>query len=103
MDLVGKEWIAGNFEETACDQAPDGSRLVRQHRITDQWSRIRSEWTVIREGKARSFTFSQTLYSGVELRDRLLEAGFREVRLFGDLEGGEYGYGAKRLVALALA
>ena len=35
------------------------------------------------------------------MRASLEEAGFAEVQLFGDLDGGEYGLRAKRLIGLA--
>ena len=42
-----------------------------------------------------------TIYSGQELKDRLYQVGFKRVKLFGDLDGNEYGVNAKRLVAAA--
>jgi hypothetical protein len=37
------------------------------------------------------------------LRDRLLQAGFATVALYGDLDGAPYGLDAARLVAVARA
>jgi hypothetical protein len=62
---------------------------------------IRNEWILIKDGKAKSFKFHHTLYAGQELKDRLFEAGFREVKLYGNLEGDAYGTDAERLVAVA--
>jgi hypothetical protein len=42
-----------------------------------------------------------TVYSGLELKDRLLATGFDTVRLLGDLDGGPYGALARRLIAVA--
>jgi hypothetical protein len=53
------------------------------------------------DGRAESFTFEHTIYSGRELKDLLIEAGFAQVTLHGDLEGGAYGLDAKRLIAVA--
>ena len=47
------------------------------------------------------FRFHHTLYSGQELQDRLEQTGFGEVRLFGNLDGEEYGPEARRLIAVA--
>lgn len=41
-----------------------------------------------------------TLYSGQELRDRLESVGFSDVKLYGNLSGGEYGLNAERLIAV---
>ena len=101
MDLAGKEWIAENFQETALDKLPDGSTLVQHREITGEWSKIRNEWILITGEKAKSYNFTHTIYSGRELSDRLAQAGFRDIRLFGDLDGNSYGVGSERLIALA--
>lgn len=101
LDMLGKERLAKIFQPTTSEQAPDGTLWVQRHEIVDDWSRIRNEWTVIKDGRARSFTFQLTVYSGQELKDRLFQAGFRRVRLCGDLEGQAYGPQAERLVAVA--
>lgn len=101
IDMVGKEILAKIFHPTTSEKLPDGALLVARHEIFDNWTRIRNEWILIKEGKARSFKFHHTIFSGQELMDRLQQVGFRKVMLFGDLEGSEYGLGAKRLVAVA--
>jgi SAM-dependent methyltransferase len=101
MELVGKESLAGVFQPTTMDTLPDGSRLVQGHEIVDDWTRIRNEWVLIRKGRTKTFRFHHTIYSGQELKDRLLAAGFERVRLYGSLEGHPYGRGSDRLVAVA--
>jgi hypothetical protein len=73
---------------------------VERHEIFDDWTRVRNEWLLIREGKVKSFKFQHTVYSGLELRDRLERAGFVEVALRGNLDGDEYGPDAERLIAI---
>jgi SAM-dependent methyltransferase len=102
LELAGKEWVAEHYEDTSCDDLPDGSVLFQRHRVIDDWTRIHNEWTLVKGESARTFAFDMRVYSGTELRDRLTQCGFRSVRLFGDLEGGELTYGAKRLVAAAV-
>jgi hypothetical protein len=101
MDMMGKERLARMFLATSSEELPNGALMVQRRRIFDDWSRIRNEWIIIRDGKTRSFTFHHTVYSGQELKDRLLQAGFSEVKLFGDLAGNEYGPEARRLIAVA--
>jgi SAM-dependent methyltransferase len=101
MELVGKEFLAGGFQPVTMDELPDGSRLVHRHEIFDDWTRLRNEWVLIRQGRTRTFTFHHTIYSGQELKDRLLGAGFADVKLYGSLEGDPYGLDAQRLVAVA--
>lgn len=101
MDLMGKEWLAKVFAATSSEALPDGTLLVQRREIFDDWTRIRNEWLLIREKQVKSFKFHHTLYSGQELKDRLLQVGFSTTQLYGDLAGSAYGRSAKRLIALA--
>jgi SAM-dependent methyltransferase len=82
MDLLGKERLAKIYDPTTSTQLPDGSLIVERHEIFDDWTRIRNQWLVIRNGKMKRFHFHHTLYSGQELRDRLEGAGFVGVKLW---------------------
>lgn len=101
IDLFGKETLAEDFQPTTSDELADGTILVQRHKIFDNWTRIRNEWILIKNGIAKSYTFHHTLYSGQELMDRLERVGFTDIKLFGDYEGNEYGHDARRLVAVA--
>jgi hypothetical protein len=61
---------------------------------------MRNEWKIIRKGRARSFRFHHTIYSGQELKDLMLRAGFVDVRLYGNLDGEKYGPNSVRLIAV---
>jgi SAM-dependent methyltransferase len=100
LEMVGMETLAKNYRPSIVDTLPDGSMLVDQHQIIDDWSRVRTEWTIIRMGKARKFTFQINLYSGRELSEKMKRAGFNPVRLYGNLDGDAYGPDAKRLIAV---
>jgi SAM-dependent methyltransferase len=100
IDVVAKEYLAKVFQPTKSEVLPDGSRIVQRREIFDAWTRIRNEWILIRRGRARSFTFHHTVYSGQELSDRMKQVGFAGVRLYGDLSGGDYGTSAQRLIAV---
>jgi SAM-dependent methyltransferase len=100
IDVVSKEYLARVFQPTKSEALADGTRLVQRHEVYDDWTRIRNEWILLCKGKARSFAFHHTIYSGQELRDRMEQAGFVEVRLYGDLSGLDYGINAQRLVAV---
>lgn len=101
IDVIGKEWLARHFEATSSSEREDGSLVINRKEIFDDWTRLRNEWILLKFGKARSFKFHHTIYSGQELRERLEAAGFHGVELYGDLEGNRYGIDAQRLVAVA--
>jgi len=100
MEMAGKEILARTFHPTTSTLLCDGSLLVERREVSDGWSRIRNEWTFIKHGNARTWRFHLTIYSGQELRDRLEQAGFTDVKLFGSLDGDEYGLNAQRLIAV---
>lgn len=101
IDVFGKERAARLFQPTAAESFADGTLLVRRHEVLDDWTRLRNEWIVIRNGRARTFHFHHTIFSGQELRDRLELAGFQDIRLYGNLDGDDYGLRAERLIAAA--
>lgn len=101
LEMAGKEWLARIFQSTISSTHEDGSRLVQVHEIFDDWSRIRNEWILIKDGQATSYHFHHTIYSGQEMKDRIKQTGFEDIKLFGNLDGDEYGYDASRLVVVA--
>ncbi len=56
---------------------------------------------LIKDGRARTFRLRHWIYSGRELRELLVAAGFSAVSLYGDLECKPYGPEAARMVAVA--
>ena len=101
VEVLGKERLARVWKDTMCTELEDGSLMFQRPQIRDDWTRIRSEWTLVKDGRARSFTFEHTVYSGRELKDGLLNCGFKHVQLFGDQQGSPYGLDAQRLIAVA--
>jgi 2-polyprenyl-3-methyl-5-hydroxy-6-metoxy-1,4-benzoquinol methylase len=101
IDVKGKEAAARTLQRTTAEVRQDGAIVVKRCQVVDEWTRVRNEVIVIREGQEkRTFRFDVTLYSGQELRDRLESVGFSDVKLYGDLSGGEYGFNAERLIAV---
>jgi hypothetical protein len=101
MDVVSKERMARVLHATVSQKSADGALLVQRHEIVEDWARVRNEWTVVRNGRARTFAFHLRVYSGVELRALLGRAGFTAVTLYGALDGRPYDLEAERLVVVA--
>ena len=102
MDMVGRERMQHRGLEPRHTQFADGAVLIQQPHLNEDGERLANEWTVVQaDGQSRSYRFEHYLYSGEELRCRLLNCGFADVRLYGDLRGSPYGPEALRLVAVA--
>jgi SAM-dependent methyltransferase len=99
IDVMSKE-LTARFSDVRITEA-EGVMRVERHEIVDNWTRIRSEWILIRDGSVQRFRYAVRIYSGQELVDLLHEAGFVEVALYGDLDGRSYGPHARRLIAVA--
>jgi SAM-dependent methyltransferase len=100
IEVLGKEHLAKIFQPTTSTLLPNGTLVVERHEIFDDWTRVRNEWLVIRKSSVKSFRFHHTVYSGLELRERMERAGFVSVTLHGNLDGDEYGPNAERLIAI---
>lgn len=100
FELRGKEWIAQHWDSSYVAVLPGGRRLVQRRWVTDDWARLQNEWIMIHRGRAKTYRFALRIYSALELRDRLLRAGFRDVEFYGDLDGSEYGLWAGWMVAV---
>jgi SAM-dependent methyltransferase len=101
IDVIGKEYLARVLQPTTSQRGADGSLLVERREIFDDWSRIRNEWILIKDGQVTTFKFHNTIYSAQELKDRIHHIGFRQVKVYGDLDGNEYGPQALRLIGVA--
>jgi SAM-dependent methyltransferase len=101
IDVISKERLARNWKDSLVTEYADGTLLFQRPQLREDWNRLENEWVLVKDGRSRSFRFQHTIYSGRELKDRLLACGFRPVQLYGDLEGSCYGLDAQRLVVVA--
>ncbi|WP_329100390.1 class I SAM-dependent methyltransferase [Micromonospora sp. NBC_01699] len=97
MDVLGKEILAGWVGRPQAVDLPEGTVYLRDT-ILDDWTRLRTEWTLVHDGTARSATITSYVYSAAELRSLFEQAGFTEVECFGGFDGGRYDNHAERLI-----
>jgi SAM-dependent methyltransferase len=101
IDTMSKEILARIYQPTSSTELENGSIIVLRAKISDDWHRCHNQWLVIKDGKADSYSWSHTLYSGKELETLLYKTGFKKVKLYGNLDGDAYNYNASRLIAIA--
>lgn len=103
LEVMGKEIMAKVFVSSSFDILPDGRMLAQKSSITDNWGIIRNYRMLIdkAQGKVTETNIVHWLYSGHELKMILSHIGFPGIRMFGGLEGCEYGINARRLVIVA--
>jgi SAM-dependent methyltransferase len=101
IETLGKEGLARIYKDTVCEEFPDGMVVLQRHQIRSDWTRVYNEWSMLKDGSYRTFRFEHTIYSACELKERLLAAGFSEVRVYSDLLGNPYGAEPARVVLVA--
>ena len=100
IELFGKEILARVYRDRDWYEE-DGVIYLEERRLDNDWGTIHNRWVMIVGKRRREFHFSHRMYSGRELMLQLEAAGFREIKLFGSLQGIPYDNHAKRLVAVA--
>jgi SAM-dependent methyltransferase len=101
LDVGGKEIVARGFRERYWQEMEDGSLLLEEHTIVDNWNRINDRWIFMRHGERREYHSGHRLYSAAELSALLHECGFKHLAMYGDFKGSPYDNTAHRLVIVA--
>ncbi|MDX3853494.1 class I SAM-dependent methyltransferase [Streptomyces sp. AK02-01A] len=98
VDVMGKEVLAGWIGRPQVVELPDGSYVVQRDTVLDGWRRLRTDWTLVRDATARTASLTSFLYSGAELHDLFVAAGFTGVECFGGFDGTAYDQNSRRLI-----
>ena len=101
VQLVGAESLKRGFQPHIKVDLGDGTQLVQQRKPSADWSWMEVSWTFERGAEQRIFDLSHRIYSGNQLRDALLDAGFAAVTLHGGFDGRDYDRAADKLIAVA--
>ncbi|AXB48148.1 class I SAM-dependent methyltransferase [Amycolatopsis albispora] len=97
VDVLGKEVLASWVGRPQAIDTEDGTVFMRDT-ILDDWTRLRTDWTLVAGDTARHATITSFLYSAAELRALFEQAGFTGVECFGDFDGRPYDNHARRLI-----
>ncbi|QIQ06594.1 class I SAM-dependent methyltransferase [Streptomyces liangshanensis] len=98
VDVMGKEVLAGWIGRPQAVDLPDGAYVVQRDVVLDSWRRLRTDWTLVRGTTARTASITSFLYSGAELHDLFVAAGFSDVECFGGFDGSPYDQRSRRLI-----
>lgn len=100
LDVAGKEILAQRVHPPKVVQRGD-DLVVQTDTLLDDWARMRSDWILVRGERASRARLEWFIYSAVELRALLEEAGFVKVEVFGGFDTRPYDGHAERLVLRA--
>jgi ubiquinone/menaquinone biosynthesis C-methylase UbiE len=100
VETSGREVLARGFQERNWLEK-SGTMYLEEHKLSEDWRRLYNRWIRLDGLERKEISFNFRIYSGSELRDYMLEAGFKSVQLFGSLSGLPYDQNANRLVVVA--
>ena len=99
LDVVSKEWLAGNFQRRDWRAFDDGALFLEERTVRDAWSWIDTRWILVTpDGERTTFRFGHRLFAASELVRLVAQAGFVDVAAFGDLSGQPFSLATTRLV-----
>jgi SAM-dependent methyltransferase len=101
VDVNHLPWLFANFHDQVVVER-DGQWLIDRNRYEPLNGRSINDRTIIRDGRQRSMQFSVRMFTFPELRDWLLDAGFREINGYSG-RGEELTVDAPRMVLVAHA
>ncbi len=101
IDMMGKETIARGYKPTSTSKMTPDTLFVEHYQVVNDWMRLENNWILIKDGKAETYSFSHSIYSGREIKELLLSTGFYDVVLFGSIDGAEYDPNSDRLLVIA--
>jgi len=101
MDTASKEILAKWFQPSGVNALPNGDLMIERRKIVDDWQKVESEIITITSGEIRRFPVLLWTFSAGELKGLLSDAGFRKIKIYGNLDGAPYGPDASRLIAVA--
>lgn len=101
IDTVGKETLARNIEPVHLSEYSNGDLRIERPLLIDNMQIFSNEWILISGDKAFKRSYQHYVYTPVELSQMCYQAGFHNVEVYGNLEGGDYDLESDRLVIVA--
>ncbi|MCP2167096.1 class I SAM-dependent methyltransferase [Goodfellowiella coeruleoviolacea] len=101
VDVLGKEVLAswvGRPQAVDVDPELGGGTVFMRDTVLDDWTRLRTDWTLVRGDTVREASITCVLYSAAELRALFEQAGFTDVECFGGFDASPYDNHARRLI-----
>ncbi|MFC4589896.1 class I SAM-dependent methyltransferase [Sphaerisporangium corydalis] len=97
IDLYGKEILARDGGQPKIIDVEGGTLIVRGT-VLDEWTRFRDDFVLVQGDRARRGHVVHNLYSAVELKAMLGEAGFADIECFGGFDAEPFDNHARRLI-----
>ncbi len=101
LECISRETAVKYFTEGEWFERA-GVTVLTEFDVVGAWEGLRSKWILIApDGKRIEHEFVQRLYSAAELRDRLLDIGFKTAEVYGGFDRSPYDQNAKTMIISA--
>ncbi|MDO6431638.1 class I SAM-dependent methyltransferase [Flavitalea sp. BT771] len=97
IEILGKEVIASTFRKVE-ELEYDDCRVVAESTILNDWNLLECKRTITRGDSSDEITAYHRLYSATELKGHLKEAGFRNIKVYGNFAGAPYDNHARSMI-----
>lgn len=101
IDTVGKETLARTIEPVHLSEYDNGDLRIERPVLIDNMQIFSNEWILISGDQAFRRQYQHYVYTPVELSQMCYDAGFDNVRIYGNLAGEDYDLESDRLVVVA--
>jgi len=100
IQMMGKEVLARIFQ---CKDWHEDSGFIflTERKICQNWGWTENRWIIIKGRRRTEFNVNHRLYSADELTTLMVDCGFRDLNVYGDLEGSPYDNKARILLIVA--
>jgi SAM-dependent methyltransferase len=99
IETKGREIAARDFQERSWEEHGD-MLVLAERKPVGNWGRIETRYLVIKGDQRFEHTVSLRSFSSTELSSLLIDCGFSNVNVYGNLEGRDYDHEAERLVVV---
>jgi len=101
LEIVSRDFIAANFQAKGWHEKEDGSLLLQERIVIDNWERLETRMVFLKDGQRKEKSLTMRMYTPTEFETMLKEVRFSVVQFYGDFDGRAYDQNVKRLVAVA--
>lgn len=101
IEVIGKEVLAAHFNASEVQEF-DGYKISIDNKLSQDWGWLESTWNIEKDNSINELSYAHRLYSAAEMRALLSDAGFRDIKFYGDISGkSKYDHTAKLMVVVA--
>jgi len=101
IDTVGKETLARQIEPVHLSEYDNGDIRIERPLLIDNMQIFSNEWLLIQGDQVFRRSYQHYVYTPVELSQMCFKAGFKNIEIYGSLNGDEYDLESDRLVIVA--